>query len=60
MKLQVMLYTLSMLMILISVFLLIEYPNSNRYSLIAGFLMMIGLGTNLSAFLISNMKSVKV
>ncbi len=50
-------YISSLLLITISIFLLIEYPNSNRTSLISGFFLSIGFMLNLA--LIPNYKKSK-
>ena len=47
-------YISSLLLITISIFLLIEYPNSNRTSLISGFFLSIGFMLNLASYLISH------
>jgi uncharacterized membrane protein (UPF0136 family) len=47
-------YISSLLLITISIFLLIEYPNSNRTSLISGFFLSIGFMLNLASYLIIN------
>lgn len=53
MKTKIILYVLSVIAIGISILLLLEFPNSGRYSLISGFFMMIGLGLNAGAFILS-------
>ena len=45
-------YISSLLLITVSIFLLIEYPNSNRTSLISGFFLSIGFMLNLASYLI--------
>ena len=45
-------YISSLLLITVSIFLLIEYPNSNRTSLISGFFLSIGFILNLASYLI--------
>jgi hypothetical protein len=44
------LYFFSLLIIALSIFLIIEYPNSGRVQLIAGAIVPIGFGINLFTF----------
>lgn len=53
MKTKIILYVLSVIAIGISILLLIEFPDSGRYSAISGFLMMVGLVLNAGAFILS-------
>jgi hypothetical protein len=43
-------YILSLILIGISIFLLIEYPNSGRISLIAGAMIFIGFALNIAGY----------
>ena len=45
------LYITSLILLAIAIFLIIEFPESNRLSLIAGVLIMFGFSFNLIAFL---------
>jgi multisubunit Na+/H+ antiporter MnhB subunit len=54
MKRSTILYTISILMLIIAFYILIEENHSNRMSLISGFLGALGLGMNLAAFLDRN------
>jgi len=51
------LYPISLLLLAIAIYLLIEYPTSQRMSLIAGALTMFGFILNIAAF--SNTKKSK-
>lgn len=44
-------YILSLIVISASIFLLIEYPESNRMSLISGVLIVLGFSLNIGGFL---------
>lgn len=46
-----MFYFLSLLILAISIFLLIEFPESNRLNMIAGILTAVGFGFNITGFL---------
>jgi len=54
MKTTSLMYALSLLIILISMVLIVQFPESGRMSLIAGVLFVPGLGLNLAAFLSRN------
>ena len=43
-------YTLSLLMITVSVYLLLEHPTSGKYLLMAGFLIFSGIVLNIYSF----------
>lgn len=43
-------YILSLILIGISIFLLIEYPNSGRMSLIAGIIIFLGFPLNIAGY----------
>ncbi len=47
------LYILSLILISISIILILEFPDSGRMNLIAGFLIVVGFSTNASAFFMS-------
>lgn len=49
-------YILSLIIIAVSIFLIIEYSNSNRISLVAGITTMIGFCLNIAGFLMPNKK----
>jgi hypothetical protein len=51
-------YIISLILISVSIFLLIEYPNSNRMSLFAGIFTAIGLMLNVVGFLLSKEKHI--
>ena len=46
-------YVASLILIGISIFLLIEYPNSGRMSLIAGAMAVIGFASNIVSYLLN-------
>ena len=45
------LYVISLILLAIAIFLIIEFPESNRLSLIAGVITMFGFSFNVAAFL---------
>ena len=45
------LYVISLILLAIAIFLIIEFPESNRLSLIAGVITMFGFSLNMVAFL---------
>ena len=45
------LYIISLILLAISIFLIIEFPESNRLNLIAGVITMFGFSLNVVAFL---------
>jgi hypothetical protein len=51
-------YIISLILISVSIFLLIEYPNSNRMSLFAGIFTAIGFALNIVGFILSNEKHI--
>ena len=53
-------YTASLILLAISIYLLIEYPNSGRAGLIAGGLCFFGFTLNIVGFLINPKQYLKV
>jgi len=47
------LFVISIVLLLLSFYLLVEFPNSNRMSLIAGVFSAIGIGANILVYSIS-------
>ncbi|SFH97603.1 hypothetical protein [Halpernia frigidisoli] len=59
MKLKTILYVLSLLMLFAAIALLVELPNSNRYSTISGILTSCGFGLNIAGYFMPSESTVK-
>ena len=54
MKLKIVLYILSLIILFTAIFLMIEYADSGRLSLIAGALTAIGFSLNIATYIMTN------
>jgi len=50
MKLSNLLYIVSLIVLVVSIFLAVEYPNSGRIQMIAGGIALIGFSLNIAGF----------